>query len=116
MRGITREMTKKVKNTTKLDEKVIATIKQLRSHGLAYRDISERLGVGYGTVQKYAKNVTFLPKSMRKNPFQLKSPSKEPNLYDKRIIQPEDYKNLKNKEYWLEQHVPGERFQAPLHT
>ena len=108
-------MAKKTKNTKKLDDKVIATIKQLRSHGLAYRDISERLGVGYGTVQKYARNVTFLPKSMRKNPFMLKSPKVEPDLYDKRIINAEDYTNLQNKEYWLEQHVPGERFKAPLH-
>ena len=108
-------MTKKIKNTKKLDDRVIATIKQLRSHGLAYRDISERLGIGYGTVQKYAKNVTFLPKSMRKNPFLLKSPKVEPNLYDKRIIDPKDYKNLQNREYWLEQHTPGDRFEAPLH-
>ena len=108
-------MTKKTKSTKKIEKKVIETIKQLRSHALSYREISERLGVGYGSVQKYAKDVTFLPKSMRRNPFELESPSKKPNLYDKRIKNPEDYKDLKNKEYWLEQHKPGERFKAPLH-
>lgn len=103
------------KTTKKLDDEVIDTIKLLRSHGVSYREISKRLGVGYGSVQKYAKNVTFLPKSMQKNPFELLSPSKNPELYDKRTVDPEKIQDIHNKEYWIEQHVPGERFKGPLH-
>ncbi|KKM13425.1 hypothetical protein LCGC14_1716390 [marine sediment metagenome] len=78
-------MAKKKKNTSKLSDKVIESIKMLRSNAIAYREIADRLGIGYGSVQKYAKDVTFLPKSMRKNPFELESPSKKPDLYDRRF-------------------------------
>ena len=108
-------MAKKKKNTSKLSDKVIESIKMLRSNAIAYREIADRLGIGYGSVQKYAKDVTFLPKSMRKNPFELESPSKKPDLYDRRF-KGKNYTDLeKNKAYWMEQHTPGERFKGPLH-
>lgn len=101
-------------NTQKLDEEVIKNIKILRSHALSYRQIADLLRIGYGSVQKYAKNVTFLPKSMRKNPFELLSPQENPTQYEKRVIDPENYIDEANKEYWIEQHEEGTRFEAPI--
>ncbi len=88
-------------------------IKMLRSHGVTIRKIAEYLGVGYGTAQKYCQNVTLLPKSMRKNPFELLDPEANPDQYDKRMINPDDYKDLKNKEYWLEGYEKGTRLKLP---
>ena len=101
--------------TKKLTEKQVEAIKILRSHGCAYRQIADYLGIGYGSAQKYAKNVTFLPKSMRRNPFELLSPRKNPKQYEKRVLDPKDYKDIANKEYWIEEHEIGTRFDAPLH-
>jgi len=100
--------------TKKLTEKQIEGIQQLRAHGCTYRQISEYLNIGYGSAQKYAKNVTFLPKSMRMNPFELLSPKENPKQYEKRVKNPENYKYVKTKEYWIEEHKPGTRYMGPL--
>ena len=105
----------KRKKTVKLTDKVIESIKMLRSNALSYREIADRLGVGYGSAQKYGKTVTFLPKSMRKNPFELKSPKKAPELYDKRLIKSDRSNEQRNKDWWIEHHKPGTRFEGPLH-
>lgn len=102
------------RSTKKLTESQIDSIKKLRSHGCSYRQIAEALNVGYGTVAKYAKKVSFLPKSMRRNPFDLLSPHFQPKEYEKRIPDPKNYEDKKNKDWWLERHVKGERFEAPL--
>ena len=101
------------KTTQKINQEQINAIKKLRSHGVTYGEIAKSLGVGYGTAQKYAKNVTMLPKSMRKNPFELLDYEDNPKQYEKRVIDPENYKDLANKEYWLEEHIPGTRLEAP---
>ena len=100
--------------TKKLSEEKIAKIKQLRSHGCSYRQIADISSVGYGTVQKYAKNVSFLPKSMRKNPFELLSPKNNPELYEKRVPKPKDYESLEAKEWYTEHYERGTRFKGPL--
>ena len=69
--------------TKKLTDKQIEGIIMLRSHGCTYRQIAEYMGIGYGSAQKYAKNVTFLPKSMRMNPFELLSPRKSQTVRKK---------------------------------
>ena len=99
------KMAKKRKNTSRLSDKIIENMKMLRANALSYREISDRLCVGYGSVQKYTKNVEFLPKYKRKNPFPANSEPKNASLY----------KEQSNKDYWIEQHVPGTRFDAPLH-
>ncbi len=101
-------------STKKLDEKQINSIKMLRANGVSYRQISDALNVSYGSAQKYGKNVTFLPKSMRKNPFELLSPEINPEQYEKRIPNPENYQDDAAKEWWTEHHKSGTRFEGPL--
>lgn len=103
-------MVRKKKNTQKIDDKVIETMKQLRRNALSYREISNRLGVGYGSVQKYTKMEPFLPKSMRKNPFELKAVATK----SIREYKSEMTKEQRNKQYWIESHEPGTRFEGPL--
>ena len=100
--------------TKKLTEKQIDRIKQLRSHGCSYRQIAEVCGIGYGSAQKYGKKVTFLPKSMRKNPFDLLSPKENPSLYEKRVLNPDNYENLDNKEWYSENYERGTPYKGPL--
>jgi len=104
--------------TEKLADGIINTMQTLRANGMSYRDIALKLGIGYGSVQKYCKNVVFLPKNMRKNPFELLKPSEgvkiKEKIFEGRIIDPKDFKDITNKEYWLEEHVPGERYTGPL--
>jgi len=102
-------------NTQRLTPSQINSIKMLRSHGVSYVKIAKILNIGYGSAQKYAKEVTMLPKSMRKNPFELLPPEQNPKQYEKRVIDPEQFKGLKNKEVWLEDYIPGTRLKAPLH-
>lgn len=101
------------RTTKKISDEQISAIKKLRSHGVTYGQIAKALDVGYGTVQKYAKEVTLLPKSMRQNPFDLLNPKDNPKQYEKRVINPDHFKDLANKEYWLEEHKPGMRLEAP---
>lgn len=100
--------------TQKLSEETIANIRRLRANGLSYRKIAEVVNVGYGSVAKYAKNVVFLPKSMRKNPFELLEPEDNEKIFKGRIPDPQNYKKESSKDYWIEQHVKGEPFDAPL--
>ena len=82
---------------------------------MTYAQIAKALDVGYGTAQKYGLKVTLLPKSMRQNPFDLLDPEDNPKQYEKRVINPDHYKDLANKEYWLEDYVRGTPLKAPLH-
>ena len=102
------------KSTVKLTDSLIQTIKTLRQNGASYRQIADALSVGYGTVQKYAKNIQFLPQSIRKNPFDLLSKEISKKTLQEALPDPKDFKDLANKEYWLEQHTPGERYKGPL--
>lgn len=103
-----------VRNTTKLSEDQINSIKILRANGVSFRQISKMLGIGYGTAQKYGQHVRLLPQSERKNPFLLISPSKNIELYDKRIPQGEYDEIERSKEWWSDHHKPGTRFEGPL--
>ena len=102
------------KTTKKLTQEQINMIKRLRTNGATYKQIAKGMGIGYGTVQKYAKNVTKLPKGRQMNPFGLLSPSDNPKEYEKRIPDAEMYKDELNKEYWVESYEPGTRFKGPL--
>ena len=104
----------KRKKTTKISDNQIAAIQKLRSHRIPYQRIADALGLSYGTVNKYGIEVTFLPKSMCKNPFELLSPEDNPKQYEKRVINPDNYKDLNNKEYWIEDYERGTRLKAPL--
>ncbi len=102
------------RSTVEISQGQKNAIKMLRSHGVTLTKISEYLGIGYGTAQKYAENVTMLPKSMRKNPFELLDPEANPDQYDKRMVNPDDYKDETNKEYWLEGFEKGDRLILPI--
>jgi phage terminase large subunit-like protein len=101
-------------STKKISDKQITAIKKLRSHGVPFNKIAEACGVGYGTARKYSEKVTFLPKSMRRNPFELLSPDTNPQEYEKRVINPDDFKDLASREYWIENYERGTRLTAPL--
>ena len=101
------------KTTKKISEEQIKAIQKMRQHGVTYAQIAKACGVGYGTAQKYALDVTMLPKSMRQNMFERTTPEFNSKKY-KRELDPDDFKDLGNKEYWLEEHEPGMRLEAPL--
>jgi len=102
------------KTTKKLTQGQIDVIKMLRANGASFRQIADGLGIGLGSASKYGKSVTMLPKSMRKNPFTLLSPEKNPDLYDKRIPEGKDDDMEMSKEWWVEHYEPGTRFKGPL--
>lgn len=107
--------TKKPQKTTKkLTQGQIDMIKKLRTNGATYTQIANGMKIGYGSVQKYAKNVTKLPKGRQMNPFGLLSPAENPKQYEKRIPDAEMYKDELNKEYWIESYERGTRFKGPL--
>ena len=101
-------------STKKLSQGQIDYVRLLRSHGCSYRQISQLMNIGYGSAQKYGKNVTFLPKNMRRNPFELLPPQENPKEYEKRIPDPENYKINKGRDYWIESYEGGTRFKGPL--
>lgn len=101
-------------STKKLSDKQIEGMKMLRANGCSYRQIADYMKVGYGSVQKYTRTTAFLPKSQRKNPFLLVSPEIAPKMYDSRIPNPDDYEDMKNREWYLERHTAGEPFKGPL--
>lgn len=100
--------------TKRLTEKQINSIKILRQNGCSYRQIVDLANVGYGSVQKYGKNITLLPKSMRKNPFELLSPDKKSEKYITRLPEPKNHEDLHAKEWYTAQHKSGTRFKGPL--
>ena len=101
------------KTGIKITDKQINAIKMLRSHGVTFNKIGDYLGISRSTAYKYGEKVTLLPKSMRKNPFELLDPEAKPDLYDKRVVKPEDYNYLKNKEYWIESYEIGTPLKVP---
>lgn len=104
---------KKRRNTAQLGDELISMMQLLRQNGMTYTQISKVCGVGYGSASKYCKTVELLPPSMRKNPFELLPASASNAEYRSRIPNPEDYRGLKNKEYWAGQHVPGTPLECP---
>jgi len=101
------------KTTKKISDEQINAIRKMRQHGVTFAQIAKVCGVGYGTAQKYAEDVTMLPKSMRTNPFAKTSPEFNSHKY-KREIDPNDFKDLRNKEYWFEGYERGTPLKAPL--
>lgn len=94
---------------------MIERIKFWRRNGYSYRSISDNLGVGYGSVQKYAQTEIFLPKSMRKTLHDDKNLLDDDKLRKTILKEAEKQDKIeRNKAYWIEQHEPGTRFKGPL--
>jgi phage terminase large subunit-like protein len=114
MESARKEWARKNHSTKPMTQKQIDAIQMLRAHGCTFKQISENLGIGYGTCQKYGAKVTFLPKSQRKNPFELLSPKKNPKEYEKRVPRPQDYIDIADKDHWRENYIIGTRYEGPL--
>jgi phage terminase large subunit-like protein/transcriptional regulator with XRE-family HTH domain len=94
----------------KTPEKTVVSIKMLRRNGYTYKEIVERLNVSKSVVQKYAHDVEMLPPELRVDPYE-----KLTDLGKMKLPVRDDYKSKKRmKEYWLENHIEGERFEGPL--
>lgn len=102
-------LAKKKKSTKKLTDKQIEACEHLRAHGCTFRQISEYLGIGYGSAQKYAKNVTMLPKSMQKNPFELSHHQETDEQYRSRMPKIALSEEEFSKEQVITNHRKGER-------
>lgn len=99
--------------TKKLSPFQINAIKVLRQNGMSFDGISSGLGVSVGVAHKYGSPIIKLPKNQRKDPWEvlitlqglptLESP--ELGSYKKAI---------KEKQSWIDNHIPGERFIGPL--
>ena len=94
----------------KTPEKTIVSIKLLRRNGFTYREIVDRLHVSKSAVQRYAHDVQMLPVELRIDPYEELT-----RLEKIKLPVRDDYKKKKRmKEYWIENHVEGERFEGPL--
>lgn len=94
----------------KTPEKTVVSIRMLRRNGYTYKEIIERLNVSKSVVQKYAHDVEMLPVELRVDPYEEIS-----KLADLKTGKRDDYKTKKRmKEFWMENHVEGERFEGPL--
>ena len=107
MEAARKEWVRKNKSTKPMTKKQIDAIKMLRAHGCTYQQISEYLAVGYGSAQKYGKGVEKVPKSQRKNPFDL-FPK------EKYVQKPDVYIDMADADYWRENYVQGTRYEGPL--
>lgn len=114
MEAARKERVRRTKSTKPMTQKQKDAIQMLRTHGCTYQQIADFLAIGFGTAQKYGKNVTKLPKSQRRNPFELLSPELNPKQYEKRIPNPQDYVNVADPDYWRENYVIGTRYTGPL--
>jgi len=113
-------MSNRTWSTQKISENKIEAMKVLRANGCSYAQIAQVCGVGKTTAEKYVKHIVQLPKHMQKNPFSklLYKRSKQPievklaalPSLDETLTQRE----LRDKQYWLENHVEGNRFEGPL--
>lgn len=93
---------------------LVQTAKILRMNGMGYRRIADSLGIATGTAHHYCKDVTVLPKKMRKNPFDIADDWRATAISGE--ADPQAFKNNieKSLEYWKEEHTPGERFRGPV--
>jgi phage terminase large subunit-like protein len=99
------------KTTKKLSDVVIKNIRTFRANGASYRQIANALEIGLGSVQKYAKDVNILPKSMQRNPFS----SEEKVEFTKVVVDKRRLDDMALKEHILETYERGTRLEAPLH-
>ncbi len=101
------------KNNKPTSPELIATIRVLRKNGYTYDQIKEHVGVGKGTCVKYGKDVQVLPEELRIDPFD----ETRGNLDFRaaKLHERDDYKSKqKLKDFWIENHVEGKRFEGPL--
>lgn len=100
-------------STKKLSEFQIAAIKTLRKHGVTYEAIAAAMKVSTSTVYNYAHDVDKLPKPLRLDPWdevrKLKNAPKinEPTGGSVREA-------MKEKDYWIQNHAEGDRFEGPI--
>lgn len=93
-----------------LSAKTIATIRHLRKHGFIYKDIAKRLNIHESTAFKHSTDVKMLPPELRVDPFKVLT-----DLESMKLSARDDYKSKQHlKDYWIENHVEGERFEGPL--
>lgn len=112
-------MDKRTSKTQKIDEGKIEAMKVLRANGCSYAQIAQVCGVGKTTAKKYTTHIIPLPKHMQKNPFSklLWKRTKQPieaRLADLPTLDETlNQRELRDKQYWIENHVEGNRFKGP---
>lgn len=90
----------------------------LRANGMTYNEIADLVGVSVGSVSKYTKNVAILPKHKRRNPFEPISKKNSEKVADARTPTSKNRRiaeEIGDVDYFIEDHVPGEQFEGPLH-
>lgn len=109
------KMTKKT--TKKTSDSLINLIRVLRMNGMSYNSIKDRLGnmVSLGTIHKYGKDVTQLPKKLQRNPFDVARDIKDKAL--KTMPTEDEIDRVVDKiDYEIQNHKDGERWTAPLES
>ena len=92
-----------------------AAIKTLRKHGVTYEEIAKALQIGMTSSHTYGTGVNVLPKPLRLDPWDEVRKLKDAPA----IRSPESgelTKVMKEKEYWAQNHVEGERLDSFLWT
>jgi len=88
-----------------------AAIKTLRKHGVTYEEIAKALQIGMTSSHTYGTGVNVLPKPLRLDPWDEVRKLKDAPA----IRSPESgelTKAMKEKEYWAQNHVEGERLDS----
>ena len=97
---------------TKLSTFLQDCIKVMRANGCSYEEISSELEISLGTAHKYGSQVVKLPREIRRDwTSELKKLKSAPllNIREKGDLN----KKIRMKDYWIQNHIEGERFEGP---
>lgn len=90
-------------------------MRKLWANGCTIEQIASVYGFAGSTIHSHVKDVIRLPKRLQKNPFDLKIETIEEVKEEAGGIEVKFKGNeLADKEYWVENHVEGERYEGPL--
>lgn len=97
----------------KLSPDLINTIKVLRMNGIGFHQIAAELELSVSTVHKYGKDVIILPDRLQKDPWaEAERILGRPNS---KLQEKGDFKTqIKEKDYWKEEHESGTPFEGPV--
>lgn len=96
----------------KISPILLDSMKLLKANGYKYTEIAKLLDVSLGSISRLTKDVVVLPKNRRENVWDQISKLLHPQSYQ--IQEDRDLRNaLREKQSWIDGHIPGERFIGP---
>jgi hypothetical protein len=96
----------------KISPIILDSMKLLKANGYKYHEIADLLSVSLGSISRLTKDVVVLPPNQRTEVWDQIAKLLNPETYQ--IQEDRDLKNaLREKQAWIDGHVPGKRFIGP---